>query len=132
MIKKSNGYRRLCELYADEDDNLREIAESFLDSNCVTNEVIRDVYIEDFISNNRKRGSAESTYEDAHIFLTIPDYFLVFTKLINDETRYNMCYEKIAKDLDVARIESIMAEAETIATFDEEYQSEMELRLEAI
>ena len=132
QIKQSTGYKNLVKLYDNEDDNLRQIATDFLDINGVTNDTIREVYIDDFVSNNRKRFSAEDTYVSAYAYITLPDYFLTFTKVAKDEIRYTKCYEKIIKNLDINVINNLMIEAEKICNPDTEWFCDMESQLEAI
>ena len=132
VIVQSEGYIHLCELYEDEDDNLTKLAEEFLDSNCVSNREIRDVYIDNYVSNHRKRYTAESNYKSAHEYLMLPDYFLTFTKVVDDKSRYESCYAKISKNLDMNVIEQLMNEAQEVYEFSEEYADDLRTELEAI
>lgn len=132
QIKKTTGYKNLVALYDDEDDNLRQIATDFLDMNGVTNDTIREVYIDDFVSKNRKRFSAEDTYVSAYTYITLPDYFLTFTKIAKDDVRYNTCYEKIVRNLDVDVIHELTLEGEKVYNADSEWYCDMESQLEAI
>lgn len=132
VIRQSDDYKQLCSLYEDEDDNLTRLAEEFLDINCVSNTEIRDVYIDNYVSNHRKRYTAESNYRLAHKYLTLPDYFLTFTKVVNDESRYDTCYAKISKSLDIKVIEELMAEAQEVYEFSDDYADTLRTELEAI
>ena len=132
VIRKSEEFEELMNMYADEDDNLETIAEEFLYENGVTNKDIRDVYIESYVSNNRKRYTAESNYMDAKKFLILPDYFLTLTKVAGDDSRYNVCYAKISKNIDTTIIEKLMEEAKEVYEFGDEYTEDMKLQLEAI
>lgn len=132
IIRRSEEFKELMNMYADEDDNLTTIAEEFLYENGVTNKDIRDVYIDSYVSNNRKRYTAESNYMDAKKFLILPDYFLTLTKAGNDDSRYNVCYAKISKNIDTTVIEKLMEEAKEVYEFGDEYTEDMKLQLEAI
>lgn len=132
QIKKSQGFKNLMTLYIDEDDKLTQIAEEFLDINGVTNDTIREVYIDNFVCNNRKCYSAEITYLSAHTYLTLPDYFLTFTKVIKDDVRYNKCYEKIVRDLDTDVINKLIIDGEKISNEANDWYADMESQLEAI
>ena len=53
-LKQTEKYRMLEDLESEFKDRLKEIAENFLDENNIDNDTIRDVYIDDYISNNEK------------------------------------------------------------------------------
>ena len=132
VIRKSEEFKELMYMYSDEDDKLTEIAEEFLYENGVTNKEIREVYVDNFVSNNRKRYTAESNYLDARTFLELPDYFLTFTKVIKDDSRFNDCYNKISKSFDNEAISRILEEAKEVYEFSDDYTEDMKLQLEAI
>lgn len=132
MIVNSQGYRNLSEMYEDEENNLRDIAEAFLDDNNVTNDEIRDVYIDNYVSNNSRKHSALNNYIECYKYLTLPDYFLTFTKSVGDEERYKSCYDKISSNLDIDKITKILNQAKIVCDFNEEYVEEMTEALEEI
>jgi hypothetical protein len=52
LARKTDEYYRLSELDDEYNEQLENIAKEFLDDNNVTNKEIRDVYIDNYISNN--------------------------------------------------------------------------------
>ena len=132
MIVNSEGYQNLIEMYEDEEDNLRDITEAFLDDNNVTNDDIRYAYIESYINDNSKESEATNNYINCYKYLTLPDYFLTFTKSVGDEERYKSCYDKISSNLDIDKITNILNQAKIVCDFNEEYVEEMTEALEEI
>ena len=110
---------------------LERIAENFLDDEGVTNEEIRDVYIENYVENNQKIKDKldEILYENEYTIFT--DFYLVYAESTKDEKMIERAKNKTKK---VADIESIQEEVEKymqkIET--EEFKDEMRDNLEEI
>lgn len=110
---------------------LERIAENFLDDEGVTNEEIRDVYIENYVENNQKIKDKldEILYENEYTIFT--DFYLVYAESTKDEKMIERAKNKTKK---VADIESIQEEVEKymqkIET--EEFEDEMRDNLEEI
>lgn len=132
VIKWSDDYQDLADSFNDEDDRLRDIATNFLDENGVTNEDIREVYINNYIANNSQWYDTSNKYLSAKQYVTLPDYFLTFTKITEDEVRYKKCYEKIAESLNQNVINEILKTAKMVCDFDSDYEELMIDNLEAI
>ena len=110
---------------------LERIAENFLDDEGVTNEEIRDVYIENYVENNQKIKDKldEILYENEYTIFT--DFYLVYAESTKDEKMIERAKNKTKK---VADIDSIQEEVEKymqkIET--EEFKDEMRDNLEEI
>lgn len=108
LIREEDGYKTIQEASADEENMLTEIAEEFLDDNGVTNKEIREVYIDNYVSNNTKTASYLSNYLDGREYCVLSDLYLVYTKLSDDENRYNRVLSKIKNNVNYM---DVLAEA---------------------
>lgn len=131
-IKNSSEYDILRSKFVDEDDNLKSIAEAFLYEHGVNNTEICDAYIDNYVSNNRKRYTVLDNYVEANKYVTLPEYFLVFTKSVGDDIRYDKVAKKLYNKFDINYINNLFAEAEEVCEFNEEYKESMMNELEAI
>lgn len=59
MVKKTYEYQKARELEDEQEERLTEIAKAFLDENNVSNDDIRDAYIERFVEKNRSTKLTE-------------------------------------------------------------------------
>lgn len=64
---------------------LKEIAERFLDDNGVSNEDIRDAYINAYVNNNSKLDIYKSRLIETLQYQTFPDLYLVYANAAGDE-----------------------------------------------
>lgn len=129
-IIKSNEYKELEDCKSQEEDRLEEIAKDFLDKEGVTNENIRDAYINDYVSANRTVNNSLIRYKREKIYTVIPDVYLVFTKATNDIARENRVLEKLDyndAEAILKQVDEYMAKLET-----EEYRKELSEDLESI
>lgn len=86
-IIASEDYLDLKKMYRNEKDSLREIAEKFLDANDVSNEDIREAYIDAYVSNNTQLDTYLTRMIDRKQHLIFPDLYLVFANATrNDKT----------------------------------------------
>lgn len=110
---------------------LERIAENFLDDEGVTNEEIRDVYIENYVENNKKIEDKldEVLYENEYTVFT--DFYLIYAESTKDEKMIEKAKNKTKK---VADIESIQEEVEEYMKKmeTEEFENEMKDNLEGI
>lgn len=129
-IVESKGYQQIKKSIRGEKEALREIAIEFLDNEGVSNEEIRDAYIEKYVSKNETLYSKKGEYLYDQKYSVLTDVFLVFVKAIKDEAKE----QKILSALDEAKAESILQEVneymEKLET--EEYQEELKDALEGI
>lgn len=71
--------------YSNETELLKEIAERFLDENGVSNEDIRDAYIDAYVNNNSKLDIYKSRLIETLQYQTFPDLYLVYANATGDE-----------------------------------------------
>ena len=86
-IIASDDYQNLKEMYSNEQDSLRKIAEDFLDANDVSNEDIRKAYIDTYVSNNAKLDVYLGRMLEKKQYIVFPDLYLMFANATrNDKT----------------------------------------------
>ena len=86
-IVASEDYQNLKEMYSNEQDSLRNIAEDFLDANDVSNEDIREAYIDAYVSNNTKLDGYLKRMLNKKQYIIFPDLYLMFANATrNDKT----------------------------------------------
>lgn len=94
-IRNEDGYKTIQEAESEEIEMLTNIAEQFLDDNGVTNKEIREVYIDNYVYNNKKTSTYLSNYMQGRKYCVLSDLYLVYTKVSEDEKRYNSVISKI-------------------------------------
>ena len=95
FIREEEGYKTIQEAESEEIEMLTNIAEQFLDDNGVTNKEIREVYIDNYVYNNKKTSTYLSNYMQGRKYCVLSDLYLVYTKVSEDEKRYNSVISKI-------------------------------------
>lgn len=88
LIRDSDGYESILNSKYDEGEFLKSVAKKFLDDNNVTNEDIREVYINDYVSKNSTIGSKLAGYLTMCKYTFATEIMLVFTKITEDEARF--------------------------------------------
>lgn len=88
LIRHSDNYKSIEESKYDEEKFLKSVAEKFLDDNNVTNEDIREVYIDDYVSKNSTISTKLDGYLSMCKYTFATDIMLVFTKITSDEARF--------------------------------------------
>lgn len=94
-IEHTSAYKYIANSSDEEEEFLKTIAEQFLDANNVSNKDIREVYIENYVSNHSTIGDRLSGLKQEMKYKLLTDLFLVFTKSIKDETRIKAVENKI-------------------------------------
>lgn len=84
-IVASEDYQNLKEMYSNEQDSLRKIAEDFLDANDVSNEDIREAYIDAYVSNNAKLDGYLKRMLEKKQYIIFPDLYLMFANATRNE-----------------------------------------------
>jgi len=134
--EKYEVFERL-DIYADavkqreyERDHLTKIANDFLDGEGVTNEEIRDVYVDNYVSNNEKSDEHINELRNAHKYHLVTDLYLTFLESINDIKKY----QEVLDNLEENEIDNVMAEIKKYKKHIEtdEYAEEMRDLLEEI
>lgn len=89
LIIQSDGYKEILSQKRDEEDRLREIAEEFLDNNNVTNDNIREAYIDRYVDDNSKINAMLLNYRDGCQYTFLTEDMLIFTKATDDKARFD-------------------------------------------
>lgn len=130
-IRASEDYQNLKEMYSNEQNSLRGIAEDFLDANNVLNEDIREAYIDTYVSNNTKLDIYLTQILNKKKYLVFPDLYLVFANATrNDKTVKK--WEKILADNN--NIEELRTEILEYLEYmqSEDFENDMNSNLEGI
>ena len=117
----------------DEKDQLRSIAESFLDENGVTNDEIREVYIDNYVDHNRRVDEFLDDYVRARKYTVIPDLYIILGKITKDESRLKRVMDKLETHEDLKEIlETAEKYLNQLENQDEELIEDLKDNLEAI
>ena len=129
--RNSAGYRAIVDARDEERDRLRDIAEAYLDDHGIELDDVREAYIDRFISRNTKTDSMAHNYIQGCMYTFLAEIMLVFTKITEDNARYEIVTNAVGNKGNIALIES--AVEEFIEQIDSnEYQEEMIDALESI
>ena len=130
-IVASEDYQNLKEMYSNEQDSLRNIAEDFLDANDVSNEDIRETYIDAYVSNNTKLDEYLGRMLNKKQYIIFPDLYLMFANATrNDKTVKK--WEKILAENN--NIEELRTEILEYLEYmqSEDFENDMNSNLEEI
>lgn len=89
LIVQSDGYNKIKLQQQDEENRLREIAEEFLDDNNVTNDSIREAYIDRYVGDNSKIHTMLANYVSGCQYTFLTEDMLIFTKATDDKARFD-------------------------------------------
>ena len=130
-IKKSEVYKQAENAVYEERERLREIARAFLDSEGVTNDAIRDAYIERYVDKNETMYWKREKVLDTCKYTVCTDMFLVFCKITKDLVRLDRVEEQNTNKNRLTIIEAeVEAFLEQLTT--EDYENEMYDALESV
>ena len=133
-IMKTDYYYELKRMKREEEYKLTEIAEKFLDESGVTNDNLRDAYIEAYVNEYSKTPNMISDYVSSRIYKEIPDLYLTWLSCLEDDPKKEIRTKEIQKALDDSTYEEIMKEVEEYKEHmqTEEYTEEMQDKLEEV
>lgn len=97
LIKKEKEYQKIEDGKNEEINLLTTIAEEFLDENNVSNDEIRQAYIDKYVDDNTKTDNYLLDYISIREYRVLTDLYLVYTKASGDNDRYNSV-NKIVKE----------------------------------
>ena len=131
LIRGTVEYNRIQDSMELERERLREIATDFLDNEGVTNDDIREAYIDKFVSNQETGWSKLNIYKNSMKYTILPDLYIVFCKITNDKDRLHTVMKSIGSR---GTIKNIMTEVNDFIKELEtdEYYNNMSEGLEAI
>jgi len=129
--RNSAGYRAIVDARDEERDRLRDIAEAYLDDHGIELDDVREAYIDRFISRNTKTDTMAHNYLQGCMYTFLAEIMLVFTKITNDNARYDIVVNAVGNKGNLALIESAVEEFVEHIDSDE-YEEEMIDALESI
>lgn len=114
---------------SDEIETLRQIASDFLDENGVTNTEIRDVYIDNYVSNNEKNWAQLQNVKKNKKYTYLTDLYLILSQVFDDKELEEKTLNAQTKDItDIQNeVEEYMKQLE-----EEEFIDDLKAELEAI
>lgn len=131
LIRNTPGYKKILDAYNDEINMLKDIAGRYLDENGVTNDEIREAYVDAYVRRNSHTDLELSRYLDTYKYNYLTEMMMVYTKAIDDESRLNNIKTAIKNKLNLGIIEAeVDIYLERMNTTD--YVEEMEEQLESI
>lgn len=98
IIEDTEEYNLICEACDKEEDNLRSIAEDYLDDNNITIDEVRDSYINYYIDNNKSGDTYKYTYISSLKYKKCSDLWLIYAKMTNNNVLYNKIERKLSND----------------------------------
>lgn len=128
-IAKTDEYYKLQNMKYKERVKLEKIAKEFLDKNNITNENIRDSYIEAYVDNTEKVWSLIADYEIKNRFRMTPDLYLTFA-IATDNKELEDDVLKANEDTREELLKKIEELEEYMQT--EEYEEEVRDNLEEV
>lgn len=98
LIKKEKEYQKIEYGKNEEINLLTNIAEEFLDENNVSNDEIRQAYIDKYVDDNTKTDNYLLDYISIREYKVLTDLYLVYTKASGDNHRYNIVNKTAKKE----------------------------------
>ena len=117
-IYREQGYKDIEKARDNERETLEDIAKEFLDENGVTNDDIRDAYIETYIDKNEKTYTYLSNYVDGRHYRCMPDMWLVYYKATENNEKYQSLLNILSNELNFYEMFNNIKES--ISIFDDE------------
>lgn len=123
LIKSSSGYSEIIETKKEEKKRLRNIAENFLDNEHVTNDDIREAYIDWYIDKMESDNNSADDYVECLRYNFLTDIWYVFAKVINDD----YLLKNIENSSDNEELERIQEEFDQYKDYiySDEYEQDM-------
>lgn len=131
VIKNSSEYKQIENFRNSEREYLEEFANDFLNKNNVTNNEIREVYIDYYVDNNETVYERLGNLKDKMRYNYLTDLFLIITECSNDETRKHKVLENQNNE---EKIKQILSEIDEYMQYveTEDWADEMRDKLEAV
>ena len=111
-------------------EKLTVLASEFLDDEGVTNEEIREAYIDKYVDDNKQNDEYIQRLRSAYEYHLLTDFYLVFAESIGDDAKYQTVMDRLEEN----EIENVLKEISQHKTYIEtdDYQEEMKGLLEEI
>ncbi len=123
LIEATDEYSNIMKTKREEQNKLREIAENFLDDENVTNDEIREAYIDWYVDKMTNENSLDSDFIQYHKYTMLSDVWYVFAKATNNNSLLN----EIERNIDGEKIEKLKQEYEEYKSYisSDEYEQDM-------
>lgn len=126
LIRRSHDYNSIANSRQEEDDYLEKVANQFLDDNGVSNKDIREVYVDNYVSNNSTIADKLSGFVSMCKYTYASEIMLVFTKIIGDTKRFNTIIDAQKNEYAVSKliqeVDEYTKSLENDDNFDEYYE----------
>lgn len=131
VIQNSSEYQEIENSRYNERQYLEDIANEFLDDNGVTNDDIREVYVDYYVDNNETIYERLSDLENEMRYNHLTNLFLILVECSNDESRKELV---IKNQNNEEKIQQIINEVDEYMQYveTEEWSDEMRYKLEDI
>ena len=126
---KDKNYKLIEDARDEERESLREIAKDFLDDNGVSNDEIREVYIDYYVDKNESIYEKLSIYKSNVQYTFLTELYLILAAIMKDEDFKKVIINNQNKD-----INNLINEVNEFVEYmnTEEYVDEMSNNLESI
>lgn len=133
FIKETHAWYNLEKLEEDEEERLTKIAEEFLDSHGITNDNIRDSYIDAYVDNTSKSWNLKWEYLHKTEYTELSDLYLIWLETTNEDFKESKL-KLISKNLNGNRLKNLQEEIEEYMEYMEtvEFEEEAKDKLEDI
>ena len=129
--RNSAGYCAIVDARDEERNRLRDIAQAYLDNHGIELDDVREAYIDRFVSRNAKTDLMAHNYLQGCMYTFLAEVMLVFTKITNNNARYDAVVNAVGNKGNIALIESAVEEfLEHMNSSD--YEDEMIGELESL
>ena len=96
-------------------EKLTVLASEFLDDEGVTNEEIREAYIDKYVDDNKQNDKYIQRLRSAYEYHLLTDFYLVFAESIGDDAKYQTVMDKLEEN----EIENVLKEINQYKTYIE-------------
>lgn len=131
-IKYEEEWDKLDDMKEEERERLTAIAEEFLDDHDVTNENIREAYIEAYVDEYERTYQLLRDYEESRRYNALPDLFLVWLDSLeeDDKAKRQTLKEKLGSE----KLEKVRQEISEYQKYMEtsEWEEDMKSNLEEV
>ena len=134
FIQETTEYKQMADQYGEEKYKLRRYASEFLDDVGVTNENVRDAYIDAYVEEYAKMPELVSEYMDSQVYLQIPDLYLTFLSTLEDDPKKDIRTKEIQEKLGDTRYKEILKEIQEYVVYmeTEQFETDMKSNLEEV
>lgn len=133
-IEKTDYYKELQSMRYDEKIKLKRIAEEFLNNTNVTNDNLRNAYIDAYIDEYAKVPEMIIEYVNNRVYHELPDLYLTWLSCLEDDPKTEYRTKEIQQALDDTEYQEVIKKVEEYKQYmqTEDYEEEMKSNLEEV